>query len=275
MVPESIVNALLTGIHGDMLYGHEGQFKTKERIMQSYWWRGMDQDINDFLKKCENCQKTKKYKHETKNELTPLPQCSEPNQRVHMDLFGPLKTSESGKKYIMCITDAFSKFAELIAIPDKQAPTVAEALFTRWLCRHGLPLEIVSDQGKEFCNEVVDDILKRLKVKKTTTTPYHPQTNAQVKVVNKTIAQYLFKPNGVFVQNVKNIPQTTYGSIQTACQSEKHASQSKTTKQAKREKNNFRNETLSQSVQYLPLCVYNKGSQIKPNQRSCDPKGSI
>jgi hypothetical protein len=53
-VPESIVNALLTGIRGDMLYGHEGQFKTKERIMQYYWWRGMDQYINNFLAKCEN-----------------------------------------------------------------------------------------------------------------------------------------------------------------------------------------------------------------------------
>jgi transposase InsO family protein len=91
----------------------------------------------------------------------------------------------------MCITDAISKFAELIALPDKQAPTVAEALFSRWLCRHGLPLEIVSDQGKEFCKGVVDDLLKRLKVKKTTTTPYHPQTNSQVELVNKTIAQYL------------------------------------------------------------------------------------
>jgi transposase InsO family protein len=108
-----------------------------------------------------------------------------------MDLFGPLKTSESGKKYIMCITDAFSKFAELIAIPDKCAETVANALFTRWLCRHGLSLEIVSDQGKEFCNEIVDKLLALLKIKKTTTTPYHPQTNAQVEVVNKTIAQYL------------------------------------------------------------------------------------
>jgi hypothetical protein len=51
-----------------------------------------------------------------------------------MDLFGPLKTSESGK-IIMCITDAFLKFAELIAIPDKCAETVANAFFTRWLCR--------------------------------------------------------------------------------------------------------------------------------------------
>ena len=82
--------------------------------------------------------------------------------RVHIDLFGPMKTSASGKKYIMCITDAFSRYAELVAIPDKTAETVAEALFQRWLCRHGLPLEILSDQGKEFCNEIVDKLLELL-----------------------------------------------------------------------------------------------------------------
>jgi hypothetical protein len=59
----------------------------------------------------------------------------------------------------MCITDAFSKFAELIAIPDKCAETVAEALFSRWLC------EIVSDQGKEFSNEIGDKLLTLLKIK--------------------------------------------------------------------------------------------------------------
>jgi hypothetical protein len=64
VVPESMVNALLTGIHGDMLNGHEGQTKTKERILQSYWWRGMDQDINEFLEKCDKCQKAKKFKHQ-------------------------------------------------------------------------------------------------------------------------------------------------------------------------------------------------------------------
>jgi hypothetical protein len=65
-----------------------------------------------------------------------------------MDLFGTLKTTETVKKYIMCVNDAFSKFPELIAIPDKHTETVAEALYSRWLCRHGLFLEIVSDQGK-------------------------------------------------------------------------------------------------------------------------------
>jgi hypothetical protein len=59
----------------------------------------------------------------TTSFASPLPQCSMPNQRVHMDLFGPLKTSESGKKYTMCNTDAFSKYLEPLAIPDKTAIT--------------------------------------------------------------------------------------------------------------------------------------------------------
>ena len=191
MVPKSITNQLISEVHGNIMYGHEGQFKTKERILQSYWWPGMDKHINEHLQQCEKCQRTKKEKRATTNFVSPLPQCTMPNQRIHMDLFGPLKTSQSGKKYIMVVTDAFTKYVELIAIPDKQAETVATALFSKWLCRHGLPAEIVSDGGKEFCNEIVDKMLKMMKIKKTTTSPYHPQTNAQVEVCNKTVAQYL------------------------------------------------------------------------------------
>jgi hypothetical protein len=64
----------------------------------------------------------------------------------------------------MCITDAFSKYVELVAIPDKTATTVASALFSRWLCRHSLPLEIVSDGGKEFNNEIVNEMLKLMSI---------------------------------------------------------------------------------------------------------------
>ena len=71
-----------------------------------------------------------------------------PNQRIQMDLFGPLKTSQSGKKYIMVVTDAFTKYVKLVAIPDKQAETVATTLSTKWLCRHRLPNEIVSEGGR-------------------------------------------------------------------------------------------------------------------------------
>ncbi len=44
----------------------------------------------------------------------PLPQCSESNQRIHMDLFRPLKKMPPGKKFILCAADAFLKYAELV-----------------------------------------------------------------------------------------------------------------------------------------------------------------
>ncbi len=92
-------------------------------------------------------------------------QCSEPNQRIHIDLSGTLKTMPLDKKFILCKTDAFSKFAELIGIPDKSGPTIS----SRWLFRHGLPLEIASDNGKEFFIEKVNTLLKLMKFKKTNT----------------------------------------------------------------------------------------------------------
>ena len=91
----------------------------------------------------------------------------------------------------MVMTDAFSKLAELVALPNNEAQTVAEAIFNRWICRYGLPEEIVSDGGKEFCNDMVNQMLKMMNIKKPTTSLYHPQTNAQAEVWNKTIAQYL------------------------------------------------------------------------------------
>jgi hypothetical protein len=63
----------------------------------------------------------------------------------------------------MCVTDRFSKSTELIVIPDKCAEKIGEALFSRWFCRHGMSLKIVSDQGKEFCNDLVHKLLLLLK----------------------------------------------------------------------------------------------------------------
>jgi hypothetical protein len=149
VAPQKLVPAILENAHGHLLAGHGGVLKTKERILQSYYWPGMDQDINDHLKRCQKCQ-VHRPSHQPPEFLSPLPQCTEPNQRVHADLFGPLKTSTNGKKYILVMTDAFSKYVELVAIPDKEAFTTATAFFNCWICRFGVPNELITDRGKEL-----------------------------------------------------------------------------------------------------------------------------
>ena len=108
-----------------------------------------------------------------------------------MDLFGPLKTSNSGKKFVLCLTDAFTKYAVMLAIDNKEAITVAKHIFDSWICKFGTPLEFVSDNGKEFCNNLAKELYALLKIKHSTTTPYWPQCNSQAEVANKTIQKYL------------------------------------------------------------------------------------
>jgi len=66
------------------------------------------------------------------------------------------------------MTDAFTKYVELVALPDKEALTVTSAIFNRWICRYGVPLEVVTDQGKEFCNKMSDEMYKLINSKHQT-----------------------------------------------------------------------------------------------------------
>ena len=56
-----------------------------------------------------------------------------------MDLFGPLTSSEKGKKYVMVITDAFTKYVELVALPSKEASVVSKAIYETWITRYSTP----------------------------------------------------------------------------------------------------------------------------------------
>ena len=65
---------------------------------------------------------------------------------------------------IMVITDGFTKYTELVAIPNKSAETCSRALFERWICRFGVPAVLVSDRGREFLNDTVNQMTEYLGV---------------------------------------------------------------------------------------------------------------
>jgi len=98
VVPAAAVDPLVHEAHTSPFAGHEGVTKTKERLLQSYFWPNMDSDISRHC-----CQARRKDIKSPPNLLTPLPQCTAMNQRCHMNLFGPLKTSAQGKKFVLCM----------------------------------------------------------------------------------------------------------------------------------------------------------------------------
>ena len=71
---------------------------------------------------------------------------------VGMDLIGPFQPTTDGHKFVLTMTDYFSKYVEAVPIPDKTAVSVAQGIYKVY-CRQGAPVSIICDQGKEFVNQ--------------------------------------------------------------------------------------------------------------------------
>ena len=89
------------------------------------------------------------------------------------------------------MTDAFSKIAVVVPIPDKEASTLAQMIHDRWVYRLAPPAQIHSDGGKEFFNKLSAELFAILDIKHSKTTLTHPQCNAQVENFNRQIKVHL------------------------------------------------------------------------------------
>jgi Integrase core domain len=107
------------------------------------------------------------------------------------DLFGPMLAAGRQHKYILCITDAFTKYAIVTAVENKESETVAKAIFSEWFCKFGIPVQIHTDGRKEFVNKLSNELFTLLNVSHTKTTPAHPQCNVHIEVFNKIVKKYL------------------------------------------------------------------------------------
>jgi hypothetical protein len=87
--------------------------------------------------------------------------------------------------------DYLTKWPEAYAIPNHGASTVAETLVTYFFCRLGVPREFHSDQGRNFESRLMQEVLQRLGVSKTHTTPLPPQWNCMVERYMKTVEEHL------------------------------------------------------------------------------------
>jgi len=99
-LPALLIPEALSDAHGNLLDRHDGIYKMKECLQQCFYWPGMDADIAAHLKSCHGCQLHRKDDCPLPTLLSTLPQPTEPNQRVHADLFHHLETSNGGKKFI-------------------------------------------------------------------------------------------------------------------------------------------------------------------------------
>ncbi|KAK9872576.1 hypothetical protein WA026_018708 [Henosepilachna vigintioctopunctata] len=116
-----------------------------------------------------------------------------PFERITVDFAGPFPTTNDGNKYILVAMDYFSKWPEDYALSNQETQTIARTLVDQFISRYGVPLELHSDQGRNFESYVFKKVMEILNIRKTRTTPLHPQSDGMVERFNRTMEQYLSK----------------------------------------------------------------------------------
>ena len=181
VLPKSWKFTILVEAHDKL--GHQGNNHTYCLIKCQYYWKGMNKDIRKYIANCALCRCNKAKFQQYPLQMTEIP--GKPFDKIAIDLVTDCKTSTSGNKHILTIIDHLTGWPEAFPIPDKSADTIVATLINHYLPVHMCPRYILSDNGTEFKNNLMDQVLKQLGIDRIFSAPYHPQSNGKLEVFHK------------------------------------------------------------------------------------------
>lgn len=190
LVPRSLVRRLLEHYHSSPLGGHRGVESTLLRLKSGFCWRGMERDVEEYVRGCHPCAQRKSpagLKVPIGDAYTP----SRPMEMVSLDIVGPLPLSVTNNRYLLTFIDHFTRYAEAIPIPDQTAERVAKEFVEKVVCRHGAPSKLLTDQGRNFTSSLLARTCNLLGISKIQTTAYHPESNGRLERFHRTLIDQL------------------------------------------------------------------------------------
>ncbi|CAF1363453.1 unnamed protein product [Didymodactylos carnosus] len=197
VIPKSKRTELLQLAHDHPISGHLGRRKTLHRLSLRFHWDGMTRDVAHYVRSCDLCQRFKAA-NEKKAGLMQSHVVQSPWHTIGVDLTGPLPRTPRGSAYILVVVDYFTKWIELFPLKTIKSRDIAQLLHDEVIYRHGVPVEIVLDNGAQFVADIFRETLKIMGIRHRTTALYHPQLNLSERV-NRTLKPML----AIFAQHDK------------------------------------------------------------------------
>lgn len=191
VVTEQDKNRIIKEHHAGILGGHHGIQQTLKRIQRQYNWDGIKDEVTEFIKKCKPCQINKTANRNVKQPMIISTTASEPFEKVFINVVGPLNRTYEGNAYILKMQCDLTKFSVAVPMANCEANTVAYHFITSFVCMHGMPQQLVSDQGTEFLSRIFSETCKLIGIKHNTTSLYHPQANGALERSHRTLGEYL------------------------------------------------------------------------------------
>ena len=177
--------------HSSLEGGHLEASTIMKRLGSVVHWKGLKRDMRAFIRICNVCQQFKSDHATSPRLLQPLPILEKVWSDISMDFIEGLPNSK-GVTLIMVVVDRLSKYAHFLTLSHPySALTVAQLFLDNIYKLHGLPNSIVTDRDKIFVSRFWQEVFKLLGTQLKLSTAYHPQTDGQSEVTNRTLQTYL------------------------------------------------------------------------------------
>lgn len=188
-IPDSSIRLkIIQELHNE---GHAGRHHTLHLATSSYFWPTIRRDVIRFVSRCRVCQRAK-GKASNAGLYLPLPIPTQPWTHVSMDFILGLPRTQRGFDSIFVVVDRFSKMADFVPCKKtSDAVNIALIFFREVYKLHGLPLSIVSDRDTRFLSHFWRSVWKLVGTSLDMSTAYHPQTDGQTEVTNRSLGNLL------------------------------------------------------------------------------------
>ena len=190
VVPRVYREDVLQQMHDTPTAGHRRVDETKDCNMRRFYWPGMGQDIERYCSRCDCC--TVRKSSRLRNSAPGMGFIAgAPGERLHIDIIGPLPVTHSGHRFLIVMVDYFTKWCEVAPMKDQNAETVARTMVDQYISRWGSPMQIHTDQGRNFDGVLFNEVCRILGVVKTRTSGLRPQSNCAVERLDRTLVDML------------------------------------------------------------------------------------
>ena len=190
LIPRCLKKEVLKEVHNAQMGGHFGCRKTYERVKQKYYWYEMRDEVNNWILTCDVCAADKIPQKKPRAPLGSLG-VGAVLATLSTDFVGPFPITPRNNRYILVVTDHFTKWVEIFAVTDQSAITTASVILNEVIARYGAPLSIHSDLGSNYESQIFQELCKLMEVRKTRTSVRNPKGNGQAEKFNRTLVRMI------------------------------------------------------------------------------------